>query len=83
MKYTWLDLTINRQTRTHNLVVTGLGKQKIILGYPWFKQINPDRLILYIDSLWSYIESLTRRNAHLLGEQNRMKENLYPNQQLK
>jgi hypothetical protein len=34
MKYTWLDLTINRQTRTHNLLVTGLGKQKIILGYP-------------------------------------------------
>jgi hypothetical protein len=35
-------LTINRQTQTHNLLVTGLGKQKIILGYPWFKQINPD-----------------------------------------
>jgi hypothetical protein len=33
---------INRQTRTHNLLVTGLGKQKIILGYPLFKQTNPD-----------------------------------------
>jgi hypothetical protein len=22
--------------------ITGLGKQKIILGYPWFKQTNPD-----------------------------------------
>jgi hypothetical protein len=41
-KYTWLDLTINRQTWTHNLLVTGLGKQKNILGYPWFKQTNPD-----------------------------------------
>jgi hypothetical protein len=41
-KYTRLDLTINRQTKTHNLLVTGLGKQKIILGYPWFKQANPD-----------------------------------------
>jgi hypothetical protein len=41
-KYTQLDLTINRQTRTHNLLVTGLGKQKIILGYPWFKQTNPN-----------------------------------------
>jgi hypothetical protein len=40
-KYTWLDLTINGQTWTYNLV-TGLGKQKIILGYPWFKQTNPD-----------------------------------------
>jgi hypothetical protein len=41
-KYTWLDLTINGQMQTHNLLVTGLGKQKIILGYPWFKQTNPD-----------------------------------------
>jgi hypothetical protein len=42
MKYTWLDLTINGQTRTYNLLITGLGKQKIILGYPWFKETNPD-----------------------------------------
>jgi hypothetical protein len=42
MKYTWLNLTINGQTQTHNLLVTGLGKQKIILGYLWFKQSNPD-----------------------------------------
>jgi hypothetical protein len=41
-KYTRLDLMINRQTRTQNLLVTGLGKQKIILGYPWFKQTNLD-----------------------------------------
>ena len=41
-KYTQLDLTINRRTRPHNLFVTGLGKQKIILGYPWFKQNNPE-----------------------------------------
>jgi hypothetical protein len=41
-KYTWLNLMINGQTQTHNLLVTGLGKQKIILGYPWFKQTNPD-----------------------------------------
>jgi site-specific DNA-cytosine methylase len=41
-KYTRLDLTINGQTRTHNLLMTGLGKQKVILGYPWFKQTNLD-----------------------------------------
>jgi hypothetical protein len=41
-KYTWLDLTINGQTRTHNLLVTRLEKQKIIVGYPWFKQTNLD-----------------------------------------
>ena len=33
---------INGHTRPHNLFVTGLGKQKIILGYPWFKQNNPE-----------------------------------------
>ena len=42
MKYTRLDLTINGCTQPHNLFVTGLGKQKIILGYPWFKQNNPE-----------------------------------------
>ena len=42
MKYTQLDLTINGHTQPHNLFVTGLGKQKIILGYPWFKQNNPE-----------------------------------------
>ena len=42
MKYTQLDLTINRCTQPHNLFVTRLGKQKIILGYPWFKQNNPE-----------------------------------------
>ena len=41
-KYTWLDLTIDGCTRPHNLFVTGLGKQKIILGYFWFKQNNPE-----------------------------------------
>ena len=42
MKYTQLNLTINGCTRPHNLFVTRLGKQKIILGYPWFKQNNPE-----------------------------------------
>src|ERR1700678_3782020 len=32
-KYTRLNLTINGRTRTHRLLVTGLGKKKIILGY--------------------------------------------------
>jgi hypothetical protein len=41
-KYTQLELMIYGQTQTHNLLVTRLGKQKIILGYPWFKQTNLD-----------------------------------------
>jgi Retroviral aspartyl protease len=67
-KYTRLDLTINGQIQIHNLLVTGLGKQKIILGYPWFKQ--PTR-------------TSTGMNAHLLGEQSRTKGNPHPNQQSK
>jgi hypothetical protein len=47
--------------------VTGLGKQKIILGYLWFKQTSPD----------------INWKECTLGEQNRMKENLHPNQQSK
>ena len=35
-------MTINGCTQPHNLFVTGLGKQKIILEYPWFKQNNPE-----------------------------------------
>ena len=41
-KYVNVELTINRRPRRHNLFVTGLGKQKIILGFPWFKTENPD-----------------------------------------
>jgi hypothetical protein len=52
-KYTQLDLTINGQTQTHNLMVTGLGKQKIILGYPWFKQTNPVTISPYHMLLFS------------------------------
>jgi hypothetical protein len=37
-----LDLTINGKTTTTELMVTGLGKQKIILGFPWLNEHNPD-----------------------------------------
>jgi Retroviral aspartyl protease len=67
-KYTRLDLTINGQTRTHNLLVTKLGKQKIYLD---IRGSNRPTQIS------------TGRNAHLLGEQNRTKGNSYPNQQSK
>ena len=41
-KYVNLKMKINGRVKTTNLLVTGLGKQKIILGYPWFKNENPD-----------------------------------------
>jgi len=37
-----LDLTINGKTNTTRLMVTGLGKQRIILGFPWLNEHNPD-----------------------------------------
>src|SRR5271168_1248940 len=41
-KYVNVELTINGKPRRHNVFITGLGKQKIILGFPWFKSENPD-----------------------------------------
>jgi len=36
-----LDLTIFGKKRNTRLFVTGLGKQKIILGFPWLNKHNP------------------------------------------
>ena len=40
-QYVDLDLTIHKRKRKHRLLVTSLGRQKIILGYPWLKEMNP------------------------------------------
>ena len=37
-----LDLTIFGRRRNTRLLVTGLGKQKIILGFPWLNEHNPE-----------------------------------------
>ena len=37
-----LELTINGWTNTTQLLVTGLGKQRIILGFPWLNKQNPN-----------------------------------------
>ena len=37
-----LTLTINGKEITTDLMVTGLGKQNIILGFPWLNEQNPD-----------------------------------------
>ena len=39
--YVDLILTINGRTTPTRLLVSGLGKQRIILGFPWLKQHNP------------------------------------------
>ena len=37
-----LILIINGRTKRTRLLVTGLGKQQIILGFPWLREQNPD-----------------------------------------
>ena len=41
-EYVKLCLNINGQTETTITHVTGLGKQSLILGYPWLQDWNPD-----------------------------------------
>lgn len=41
-KYTQVTLNINGRNKTHQLLITGLGQNKIILGLPWFEEENPD-----------------------------------------
>ena len=40
--YANLNLEINGRKMTMELLVTGLGKERIILGFPWLQEQNPD-----------------------------------------
>lgn len=40
-KYVELNLEIHERKQKCRLLVTGLGQQKIILGYTWLKKTNP------------------------------------------
>jgi hypothetical protein len=40
-QYIELSFTINGKSQTQRLFLTGLGKQKIILGFPWLQEQNP------------------------------------------
>src|SRR5271169_4111306 len=39
--YTDLKITVHGKTRKERLMVTGLGRHKIILGLPWLRETNP------------------------------------------
>ena len=41
-QYVELPLKIHGRTRVTQLLITGLGKQRIILGFPWLNEHNPD-----------------------------------------
>jgi hypothetical protein len=36
------NVTVNGRTRRLQLLLAGLGKQKVILGFPWLNKENPD-----------------------------------------
>ena len=40
--YVNLSVEINGQTMNLQLLVTGLGGQRVILGFPWLNEYNPD-----------------------------------------
>ena len=40
-RYIDLNIEVHGQVRKERLLVTGLGKQKIILGFPWLRETNP------------------------------------------
>ena len=40
--YLDLKVKIDRQILDEQLLVTGLGNQRIILGFPWLNEYNPD-----------------------------------------
>ena len=57
--YVNLDLEINGRKTTTELLVTGLGKERIILGFPWLNEHNPD--INWKTGEFSWRETTKRR----------------------
>src|ERR1700677_4925787 len=41
-RYVDVNLQIGNRTTATKLLVTGLGRQKIILGFAWFEEQNPE-----------------------------------------
>ena len=58
----------------HNLFVTGLGKQKIILGFPWFKTENPDIDWDKGTLTWQELKKNTQNNSKPIVEEEKDKE---------
>jgi hypothetical protein len=42
MSYIEADLQIGERITKTRFYITGLGKQKVILGFPWLRDENPD-----------------------------------------
>jgi len=41
-KYVEINVNINQRINKLQLMITGLGKQKVILGFPWLQEENPE-----------------------------------------
>ena len=41
-KYVEINVNINQRINKLRLMITGLGKQKVILGFPWLQEENPE-----------------------------------------
>ena len=61
--YVNLDLEINGRKTNTDLLVTGLGKEQIILGFPWLYEHNPD--INWKTGEFSWRETRKRRLLNL------------------
>ena len=61
--YVKLDLEINGRKTNTELLVTGLGKERIILGFPWLYEHNPD--INWKNGEFSWKEMKKRRFLNL------------------
>ena len=61
--YVELNLEINGRKSLEQLMVTGLGKEQIILGFPWLTEHNPD--INWKTGQFSWRESAKRRFFNL------------------
>ena len=77
--YVNLDLEINGRKTNTELLVTGLGKERIILGFPWLNdEHNPDIYWKTGEFTWRETRkrrflNLPRRNPHPLRPLERAK----------
>ena len=63
--YINLELEVFGQPQTIWLLVTGLGKQKILLGFPWLQKTIPwsiGKLVLFNGDLFTSLKSLISGN---------------------
>ena len=74
--YVNLNLEINGRKTTMELLATGLGKERIILGFPWLQEQNPD--INWKTGKFSWREPRKQRFLNLPPQKNKKCELILP-----